>query len=152
GVVMFEMVTGRLPFVGETPLATAVMRIREDPPSPRSLRPDLDARWDATILSCMARAPEARPATAADVVRGLREGMPRKTAPRKVARSRGWRWLPVAAGVFVVLAVVLSRTTHRSRPTPPTPPERIEVPGIGQVNIPEIPGMPGGQLPASARE
>src|SRR5262249_45005117 len=35
GVVLFEMVTGRLPFVGETPLATAVMRIREDARSPR---------------------------------------------------------------------------------------------------------------------
>ena len=34
GVVLYEMVTGRLPFVGDTPLSTAVMRLREDPVTP----------------------------------------------------------------------------------------------------------------------
>src|SRR5262249_13775884 len=41
GVVLFELVTGRLPFVGETPLATMTMRLREPPPAPRSIVADL---------------------------------------------------------------------------------------------------------------
>ncbi len=67
GVVLFEMVTGVLPFVAETPLATAVMRLRVPPPSPRSIVPDLDPRWELAILSCLARDPEARPRDAESV-------------------------------------------------------------------------------------
>src|SRR5207249_708619 len=58
GIVMFEMVTGRLPFVGATPLATAVMRLSEDPPAPRSAAPDLPQEWEAVILRCLRRKPE----------------------------------------------------------------------------------------------
>ncbi len=39
GVVLFEMVTGNLPFAGETPLATAVKRLTQAPPSPEELTP-----------------------------------------------------------------------------------------------------------------
>jgi len=60
GVVMFQMVTGRLPFVGETPLAMAIKRLEEPPPAPRSLQPDLDVRWSETILKCLEREPADR--------------------------------------------------------------------------------------------
>src|SRR5215468_1129318 len=53
GVVLYEMVTGKLPFIGETPLATAVMRLREPPTPPRAVVPDLDPHWDEGILACL---------------------------------------------------------------------------------------------------
>src|SRR5262249_10815754 len=108
GIVMFEMVTGRLPFVGETSMATAVMRIREAPPSPRQFCPDLGAGWDAVILRCLQRSPSARFPSARAVVEAL--GM-------EGAVDRPWlRPLLVAAGVALVagLAFWLARSGDRT--------------------------------------
>ena len=71
GIVLYEMVTGTLPFVGDTPLSTAVKRLKEAPPSPRSLVPDLHPKWDAAILRCLERDPADRFASAGDVVKAL---------------------------------------------------------------------------------
>ncbi|HEX2642751.1 MAG TPA: serine/threonine-protein kinase, partial [Thermoanaerobaculia bacterium] len=60
GIVLYEMLTGTVPFVGETALMTAVKRLREAPPSPRVHTPGLDPRWEAVILRCLERAPAAR--------------------------------------------------------------------------------------------
>src|SRR5262249_20087997 len=71
GVVMYEMVTGRLPFGGDSPLAIAVARLTCDPTPPRQLVPDLDPTWDRVILRCLAVKPAARWASAFDLVRAL---------------------------------------------------------------------------------
>ena len=71
GVVLYEMVTGVWPFVGETPVKTAIKRLREPAPSPRVHVPDVDPLWEATILRCLARQPEDRFASAGDVVSAL---------------------------------------------------------------------------------
>ncbi|MCM2270089.1 MAG: serine/threonine-protein kinase, partial [Thermoanaerobaculia bacterium] len=60
GIVLFEMVTGELPFRGDSPLATAARRLTEPPPSPRDFAPELDATWEAAILRCLERRPEDR--------------------------------------------------------------------------------------------
>src|SRR5215470_14726709 len=60
GVVMYEMVTGELPFSGDTPLATAAKRIQESPRPPELVRPGLDRRWSDVILRCLHREPERR--------------------------------------------------------------------------------------------
>ncbi|MEO7794505.1 MAG: protein kinase [Thermoanaerobaculia bacterium] len=60
GVVLFEMVTGELPFAGDTPLATAVKRLTQAPPSPDDLIPGLDPLWVGVIRRCMARYPADR--------------------------------------------------------------------------------------------
>ena len=71
GVVLYELATGFWPFTGETPIKIAVKRLREAPPSPRVHVPDLDPRWEATILRCLALRPDDRFASASDVVRAL---------------------------------------------------------------------------------
>ena len=71
GIMLYEMVTGALPFVGDTPFSTAVKRLKEAPPSPRSLVPDLDSKWVAVILRCLERDPADRFASAGDMVKAL---------------------------------------------------------------------------------
>ena len=71
GVVLFEMVTGRLPFIGRTRLEGAQRRLVEDPPSPRHLVPELEADWEAVILRCLARDPRNRFAHPEDVAAAL---------------------------------------------------------------------------------
>jgi CheY-like chemotaxis protein/class 3 adenylate cyclase/predicted ATPase len=71
GVVLYEMVTGKWPFVGENPLQIATARLHEPPPSPRVYVPDMDHQWEVSILRCLARRPEDRFATADEVVAAL---------------------------------------------------------------------------------
>ncbi len=102
GVVMFEMVTGRRPFGGDTPLATALKRLEEPPPSPRTLVPDLAPRWEAAILRCLERDPARRFARASEVVEALEEAAP---APAPSLGRRRWAMAAlvlfgIAAGVF----------------------------------------------------
>lgn len=71
GLVLYEMVTGRLPFSGDTALATAVKRVREDAPSPRTHVPELDAGWERAILGCLERDPADRFTTAGEALRSM---------------------------------------------------------------------------------
>lgn len=71
GIVIYEMVTGRLPFESESPLTTAVKRLREPPPPPHIHAPDLPAWWERAILRCLERRPDERFSTAEEVADAL---------------------------------------------------------------------------------
>ncbi|HUS27485.1 MAG TPA: protein kinase [Kofleriaceae bacterium] len=68
GVVLFELLTGKLPFDEDTAMATATARLTNDPPRPSSLRSGIPARWDAIVLRCLAREPAQRFATVDDIL------------------------------------------------------------------------------------
>lgn len=72
GIVLFELLTGRLPFEGATPIATAVARLREDPLDPGRLV-TLPEGLGEVVLSCLSREPTARPASATEVAARLSE-------------------------------------------------------------------------------
>ncbi len=71
GIVLYEMATGTVPFVGDSLLATAIKRLKERPVSPRAHAPHLDWRWEAAILRCLEREPAARFASPLEVVAAL---------------------------------------------------------------------------------
>jgi tetratricopeptide (TPR) repeat protein/tRNA A-37 threonylcarbamoyl transferase component Bud32 len=73
GVVLYEMVTGVLPFSGENAMEVALKRVTSRAPSPRKRAPGLDARWEQVILRCLQRDPGARFASAGAVVEALRD-------------------------------------------------------------------------------
>ena len=100
GVVMFEMVTGTLPWIGATPMASAVMRLHEPAPSATARVPDLPIAWERTIARCLEREPEDRFAGVGEVLESLRSGGP---APRR--RTRRQRRLALA-GIAIVAAGV----------------------------------------------
>jgi tetratricopeptide (TPR) repeat protein/TolB-like protein len=102
GVVMYEMLTGTTPFVGDTPLTTAVKRLQEPAPSPRTHVPHLQPVWEQTILRCLERKPEARFASAVDVTGAL------TGAPAAAMQADRPRWLvPVTLAAVVVAAVTI---------------------------------------------
>src|ERR1700674_1984536 len=67
GVVLFEMVTGRPPFLGDTPVAVASKHVRDHAPAPRELNPSIPPTFEAIILKSMAKNPEHRYATAEEL-------------------------------------------------------------------------------------
>jgi serine/threonine protein kinase len=60
GIVMYEMLTGRTPFEGETPVAVAMQHIQDAPISPRQLNPNIPPALEEIILRCLEKAPEMR--------------------------------------------------------------------------------------------
>ena len=60
GVVVFEILTGRLPFEAESPVARALRRVTHPPLDLATLRPGLESSWSEAVMRCLALAPEQR--------------------------------------------------------------------------------------------
>jgi TolB-like protein len=71
GVVLFELLSGELPFVGDTALAMAAARLVQPVPDVRSRRPDVPAPLAELVRKCMARDRDARFSNVGEIVRAL---------------------------------------------------------------------------------
>jgi len=73
GVVLYEMLTGRVPFEAETPLAVVWKHVNEPLPLPRSINPEIPEAVERVVLKAMAKAPQERHQTAREFAMVLRE-------------------------------------------------------------------------------
>jgi tetratricopeptide (TPR) repeat protein/TolB-like protein len=71
GVMAYELIAGRLPFQGSTPSKLLAAHMGGAPPDLSEVRPDCPPALAALVMSCLAKAPEARPGDATQVVRVL---------------------------------------------------------------------------------
>ena len=112
GVVLYEMITGHLPFAASTPLLTALRRLEHPATPPRTHVPDLNAGWQQVLLRCLERKPQARFCAAAAVYAALvaTGAAPAPSAPPPapvaVGGARRARWRPILA-ISVLLATSL---------------------------------------------
>jgi len=72
GVMLFEMLTGRQPFTGESPLAVAYRHVNSDVPAPSALAPGIPEQVDRLVLAATRRDPELRFADAGEFGRAVR--------------------------------------------------------------------------------
>jgi beta-lactam-binding protein with PASTA domain/predicted Ser/Thr protein kinase len=128
GCVVFELLVGHPPFVGDSPVSVAYQHVREDPRAPSTLNPEVTPDIDAVVLKALAKNPANRYQSAAE----MRADLLRAAAGRPVLatpvmnnaetvmlgqsgeparvgdpdRRRASTWVLVALGVLGVLAVI----------------------------------------------
>ena len=87
GVVLYEMVTGQVPFDADTPLAVIFKHISDPLPPPRQLNPDVPEAVEQVILKALAKNPDDRYYRVADMARALKDAMASKPAPEPETRA-----------------------------------------------------------------
>src|ERR671918_703165 len=163
GCVLYEMLTGRAPFSGDSPVAIAYKHVKEDPVPPSRLNPDVPESLDAVVMKSMAKNPANRYQTAEELRADLeraRRGLPTLATPlmpgdaTEIVTSpvgpgetavmtglppdeeerRRRPWL-VALGVLLALAALGLAAFFLVRSLLPAPPEFVRVPDV--VGLPE---------------
>lgn len=87
GVVLYEMVTGKVPYEAETPMAVVLKHITAPLPLPREVNPDLPEAVERVILKALTKNPDDRYQTAREMVEALEKavaGMPLVEKPPEV--------------------------------------------------------------------
>ena len=142
GAVLYECLCGVPPFAGETPTATALARLSQDPPVPSVRTPGVDPALDTVLRRALARDPAHRHPSAADLRAALLNASvppgtdataalpitsprtPTTTTPvvapvPYVTKRHRWRASSIAAALLVLIAVIvvalLIATTSTSR-------------------------------------
>jgi tRNA A-37 threonylcarbamoyl transferase component Bud32 len=110
GAILYELLTGRPPFLADKPLDALVQAMQGEPPPPRALAPRADRGLEAVCLKCLARDPQQRYASAAALADDLERwlaGEPLSVRPAGAVRQ-AWRWLRknVRAAVWAPLVGV----------------------------------------------
>jgi eukaryotic-like serine/threonine-protein kinase len=142
GVILYEALTGRVPFEGDSAVAVALKQVSEQPRRPSAINPDIPPALDAVVMRALAKDPDARFKDADAFLKALdaAEKAPDTPRPQDTAayaavtpegetdlpveeeyveyddsRRRRWRWIVVAllaCGVAALVAYALTRPTH----------------------------------------
>jgi serine/threonine-protein kinase len=124
GAILYELLTGRPPFLGASPLETLVDVLEGEPPAPHELRSAIPREIELVCLKALAKAPEHRYRSAEDLARDLERfiaGEPVTAQPHGLWR-RLVRWarqepaLVCRLGILLVCAVIVQISYHLWHP------------------------------------
>jgi tRNA A-37 threonylcarbamoyl transferase component Bud32 len=127
GIMAFQMLTGRPPFLGEKVFDVLTKHLEEAPPLPSSLRPDVPAWLDAIVLRMLAKRPDDRFVTVYRLVEALKEGQ--------------------ATGK--VMSDEVAKRAVTAPPPAPAPRSR-EFETVRETAVVRVPGAPPAEPPPSA--
>ncbi len=139
-VILYEMLTGSVPYSADTPVSVLMARLQNPLPRPRDRNPDLSDSVQTVLLKGLAKNAAERYASAGEMLRALEEAghatLPRTatTATSFPARSGGWL---VAAAVIVIAVAVFAWS--RSRQAAATTSVPVATPPAAVVAIPSQP-------------
>jgi eukaryotic-like serine/threonine-protein kinase len=87
GVMMYEMLTGTVPFDGDTAIAVALRHAKDPPPSPRSLNSGIPKVVEAIVLKALQKLPEERYRTMQEMIQALRAVRQQLDAPQFIQKN-----------------------------------------------------------------
>jgi serine/threonine protein kinase len=111
GCILFELACGRPPFVGPSMAEIIAAHLHEQPPNPLSVAPDLVVSLASLITHMLAKRPDARPQTMAEVSRALDHIL------RAIAETSAWPTPRSSSSVRALSAVSLGSATPTSEPS-----------------------------------
>ncbi|HKD61518.1 MAG TPA: serine/threonine-protein kinase [Terracidiphilus sp.] len=108
GIMLYEMLTGRVPFVGPNPLAVINERVLNDVKPPRELNPEISPELEEILFRALEREPRHRYATASEMMWDLEHQEQVGVEPRgERAAGVGARRSPFSRKVFLYAAMIL---------------------------------------------
>lgn len=75
GITMYEMLTGRVPFNGETTVAIAIKHIQEELPSPKEFVPEIPSAVEGIVLKCCQKSPDRRYQSMNELIADLKQSL-----------------------------------------------------------------------------
>jgi serine/threonine protein kinase len=144
GVVIYELLTGRLPFLGESPLARALLRVTEKPPPLTKALPSAGEALEDCVSRCLQLEPEARFATVDELLGALGAQDAPPAAPR-VRRSH------LVVPSFIVGAAVAAFAVRAHEPLASPPPPAATAPALEARREPSFP-VTNGAVPPKVDE
>ncbi len=140
GVILYEMVTGRVPFEGETPLGIAMKHKSERPKDPRELNSQLPEDLSYLILKCLEKDKEKRYQSAGEVrseLTSIEEGIPtteriepkrKPTTSKEITVTFRKPWIMIVAlFVVVIMAGTAFLLLRKEKPVLPSPKQNMLV-------------------------
>jgi beta-lactam-binding protein with PASTA domain/predicted Ser/Thr protein kinase len=126
GIVLYEMLTGRVPFTGDSAIEIAMKHLNDWPKPPSKLRPEIPEEIDHIVLRALAKAPEDRYQSAEEFIEDLQRveaGLPVSPETSEAATA-----LLTVAPVGASTEVLSADATRVTAPRPYTPPRRPPTP------------------------
>jgi len=108
GIMLYELLTSRRPFQGDTLEELAIEIRQREPKPPRQINPDVPASLETICLKCLSKPISDRYTTAGDLARDLRATLrlvEPKRRPLTVRQRRQWLWSTLAVAMVAVLGL-----------------------------------------------
>jgi eukaryotic-like serine/threonine-protein kinase len=120
GCLLYELLVGRPPFVGDSPVSVAYQHVREAPVPPSQLDPEITPEIDAVVLKALAKDPADRYQSASE----MKADISRLLSGQQTTAQRTTAVVPLAAGAMAANAY--DTPTHVAGPPTVLPPEAPE--------------------------
>jgi hypothetical protein len=113
GLMLYEMFTGAPAFSADNSIAVALKQMREDPPPPHEIEPNIPAGTERVILKCLEKEPAKRFQSIADLGSNLRSGAPAMPRPRHVGSTATTNSNRVSTGLPRTAAAAIPQPAPR---------------------------------------